>query len=113
MTFFLKIKKLFYMEQEEELESLPADELEADISVGDYFIVEHEEELFPGRVAASFNGEAEVNVMVKSGNFWRWSRVKDQISYRWPSVQQKIMSPEPVNNRSCFRVPELESHWKC
>ena len=101
------------LEKEEELDSLPADELESEISVGDFVIVEYEEELFPGRVDASFNGEAEVSVMVKSGNFWRWPRVKDQIHYRWPSVQQKIMPPEPVNNRGCFRVPELESHWKC
>ena len=65
------------LEKEEELESLPADELESEISVGDFVIVEYEEELFPRRVKASFNGEAEVNVMVKSGNFWHWPRVKD------------------------------------
>ncbi len=74
------------LEQKEELKSLPADDIDSEISVSDYFSVEYGEEFFYRRVESSFNGEVEVNVMVP---------------------------PESVNNRGYFRVPEIESYWKC
>ena len=84
---------------------------ETSILIGDYVIVSYDGELFPRKVESLLNGEAEVNVMTKSGKYWRWPQKKDQITYTKQDVQKKIEPPKSVNKRGCFMVPKLESHW--
>ena len=79
--------------------------------VGSHVIVAYEGELLPGRVEVLDVKGAEINVMVKSGKYWKWPDKKDEIFYSWSEIKMTIQDPDLVNSRGMYKVPEIEHRW--
>ena len=96
--------------EQEEVTVSPTEHLKP--RVGCHVIVEYEGELFPGRVEVLDIKGAVVNVMVKSGKFWKWPDRKDEIFYPWSEIKNTIQDPDLVSSRGMYyKVPELEYRW--
>ena len=61
----------------------------------------------PGEVTYTNSRQLQVNVMQKSGSFYKWPRTKDNIFYRHENVVQKLSAPVVAGNRGQFTFKEL------
>ena len=84
---------------------LPADEPPTDttdeepIQVGDWWVVEYDDELFPGEVKQIRDGNYEVSVMHRAGTTWKWPSKEDNIFYVREKMKKKLPPPAMINER--------------
>ena len=78
---------------------------ELDIPRDDWVVVQYHSKLYAGVVTKidPFGAYVKVNVMHKSGGFYKWPKDKDQIYYERDCVLQKIQPPSVVGNCGQFQ----------
>ncbi len=76
---------------------------EIDWVVGDWVKVVYDDEVFPGEVINLVDNHSQVQVMVKSGGFWKWPDVPDILWYTKENVIGKLPAPIPVGNRGQYK----------
>ena len=74
------------------------------ISIGDRYIVEYDEQRFPGEVVVVVGEEFLVSVMQRAGKYWKWSTQKNVIYYMQDKMISKLDVPEVANNRRHFKL---------
>ena len=79
-----------------------------EISVGNWFQVEYDGQLYPGEVKDIANNEYLVSVMVRAGKYWKWPAHDDEIYYQRESLIRKIDPPEVINARGYFKFRQLD-----
>ena len=72
------------------------------LHIGDWIVVDYHGELFPGEITEFDGAEIRVNVMQKSGKFWKWPSKRDNIFYYCKDVVKKIEPPTVAGNRGQF-----------
>lgn len=99
----LSTSPLIKIQTEGESPGLSIEELE----IGDWCLVKYDEEIYPGEVTEKTSSEVKVNVMVKSGKYWKWPNSKDEVYYTMDKVIKKLSRPEVVNSRGHFKFEGL------
>ena len=69
------------------------------IQVGDWWVVEYDDELFPGEVKHIHDGNYEVSVMYRAGTTWKWPSKEDKIFYVREKLKKKLPPPTMINER--------------
>ena len=72
------------------------------LKVGEWVLVLYDGIEFPGEVVACGESEAEVSVMHRSGNSWRWPRNPDRIYYPLENIVRQIDAPTVTGSRGQF-----------
>ena len=93
-----------------QVDEVPAnDEEEININVGDWVLViyDGDGQSYPGEVTYTDLRQLQVNVMQKSGSYYKWPRTKDNIFYRHENVIQKLSAPVVAGNLVQFPCKEL------
>ena len=91
-------------------DEVPAsDEEDINISVRDWVLATYDGDgqSYPGEVTYTDSKQLQVNVMQKSGSYFKWPRIKDNIFYRCENVVQKLSAPVLAGNRGQFTFKEL------
>lgn len=68
--------------------------------IGQWVVVKYDGCNFPGKITDCVADELKVNVMHKSGRYWKWPRVADNIFYKEEDVVKVIKPPTDVGSRS-------------
>ena len=82
---------------------LPADEPSTDtteekpIQVGDWWVVEYDDKLFPGELKQIRDGNYEVSFMHQAGTTWKWPSKEDKTFYVREKVKKKLPPPTMIN----------------
>ena len=64
-------------------------------SIGDWVLVKYGSTNYPGEILQIVNNEFQVNVMNKSGKFWRWPQKEEKIFHTSNNIV-KYIEPPPV-----------------
>jgi hypothetical protein len=80
------------------------------LNVGDFVVVNYDDEMFPGQVKLTKKNGAEVSTMVRSGQNWKWPATEDQIFYFRDQIVDIIAEPVSVGTRGAFSVPEMSQY---
>ena len=78
---------------------------ELDIRTDDWVVMQYDNKLYAGVVTEMdpYGAYVKVNVMHKSGGFYKWPKDEDHIYYERDCVLQKIQPPSVVGNRGQFQ----------
>jgi len=88
---------------EDETETLPATRAPPlQLTTGQWVVVDYDGDCFPGEVTQCGNDDVEVNVMHKSGQFWKWPSSADKIFYSMENVKKVIQPPKVAGSRGQF-----------
>lgn len=52
-----------------------------ELHIGDWCLVKYDKKCYPGEVTEKTSSEVKVNVMVRSGNYWKWQNINDEVYY--------------------------------
>lgn len=101
------------LESEDESEEKEGNTSEENFEINDFVIVSYEAQLFPGKIKLiikKLNKENKffVSAMCRIGNNWKWPEKEDCLWYDRKDVIKKISSPQPINRRGAFKVPEID-----
>lgn len=80
------------------------------IIVGDYVIVQFENNKYPGivtHIPENIQDGPTVKCMVGGKKAWKWPEKVDEIAYSWEEILEKIPPPVKISNRGHFSVPQL------
>ena len=75
--------------------------------VGNWIVVLYDNEEYPGEVTGVFDNDVEVNVMLKTGNAWKWPTKQDKILYGKDSIVRRVSSPKAAGNRGQFTFDDM------
>ena len=78
------------------------------VNVGDFVVVNYDENFYPGTVTGTKKSGAEVNAMVSSGSNWKWPKQEDKLFYYLRDIVMVISDPVPIGKRGIFRVVEMD-----
>ena len=59
------------------------------LHLGDWIVVSYQGKMFPGEITEFEGAEIRVNVVQKSGKFWKWPSKRDEIFYYSKNVVKK------------------------
>jgi len=78
---------------------------DAQINVGDWYIVNYDGVKYPGEVTAiGDEDDFRVSVMQPAGKqYWKWPDEDDNIFYRRDKMIKKLDKPEVVNSRGQYK----------
>lgn len=80
------------------------------LKVGDFVIVNYENNYYPGSVTAIGEEKILINSMTRSGINWKWPDEKDEIWYDSIEIMEVIQPPKKINKRGCFQVEEIAKY---
>jgi len=78
------------------------------VNVGDFVVVNCDENFYPGTVTRTKKSGAEVNAMVSSGSNWKWPKQEDKLFYYLHDIVMVISDPVPIGKHGIFRVVEMD-----
>lgn len=77
------------------------------LKVGQWVVVNYDGLIFPGEVTACGETDAEISVMHRSGNAWRWPINPDKIFYEHQNILRQISPPKASGNRGQFNFDDI------
>ena len=77
------------------------------LKVGQWVVVNYDGLKFPGEVTTCGENDAEVSVMHRSGNAWRWPTNPDKIFYQHQNFLRQINPPKASGNRGQFTFDDI------
>ena len=77
------------------------------LTIGQWVVVQYEDEQFPGEVTSTEENDVEVNVMHRSANAWKWPKKEDKIYYSKSSIVRVINPPSVAGRRGQFMFEDF------
>ena len=72
------------------------------LAIGQWVIVTYEGGNYPGKITSCDHDDMQVNVIHKSGKYWKWPNPNDKIFYRPENIIRRITPPKVVGSRGQF-----------
>lgn len=88
--------------------SLDLPNTKTNFTIGDYVVVNYNDDLYPGQITGINSGKINVSSMAKKGAQWIWPARKDELDYDFEDVLFTIKKPSQISRREIYVVPELE-----
>ena len=63
-------------------------------STGQWVVVTYDGETFPGEITSCDTADIEINVMHKSGRYWKWPETVDKIFYELNKLYAQLPLPK-------------------
>ena len=72
------------------------------LAIGQWVIITYEGGSYPGEITSCDHDDVQVNVMHKSGKYWKWPNPDDKIFYRPENIIRRIAPPKVVGSHGQF-----------
>ena len=72
------------------------------LEVGHWVVVDYNRDYFNGEITSITGDDYKVNVMHRSGNYWKWSNKADEIFYKYQKTVEVISPAVAVGSRGQY-----------